>query len=373
MSSATRPDPGLAGAARPFGSPTIVAEIGVNHNGDPELARKMVDAAAACGADVVKFQIFLTEKLVGREVGLVAYQERNLAAALDPDPGSRRGRSLSQFEMIKALELAHSDVAGLFRHCAAKGVRFLSSVGEADSVDFLIGLGVDTIKVASGDLTNLKLLRHIAGTGSAVWLSTGMATLGEVERAVLTLEKAGCEKITLFHCTTNYPTPYEEVNLRAIDTLRMAFGYPVGYSDHTLGLEVALGATALGAVAIEKHFTLDHNLPGPDHRASMTPGDFAAMVSAVRNLTRALGRGRKEPAASELAIRERVRKSLVAAVSISKGTVVKPEMLATLRTGRGLAPTMEELLIGARTRRAIEPGEVLTLDMFEFGVTPEPR
>lgn len=334
--------------------PTVIAEIGVNHNGDVSLAKKMVDAVQASGADVAKFQTFITERLVGKQVGLADYQARNL------------GRSGSQYQMIKALELTRDDIRDIAQYCRRKGVEFLSSVGDEDSVDFLCDLGVEAIKIGSGDLTNLPLLRHVARTRRAVLLSTGMGTLGEVELAVSTLQENGCQDIVLFHCTSNYPTPYEEANLRAIKTMVTSFGLPVGYSDHTVGYEVALGAVALGAVSIEKHFTLDKGLPGPDHKASMTPDEFAAMVQAIAHLAAALGNGRKRPTHSEIAMRSSVRKSLVARTSISAGTVIQPEMIRTMRVGQGLEPRLEPLILGARARRDISEGETIELSMFDF-------
>lgn len=338
----------------PKDRPIVIAEIGVNHNGDINLAKEMIDAAQASGADVAKFQTFVTEELVGRQVGLADYQARNL------------GRSISQYEMIKSLELTRDEMREVAGYCKRKGIEFLSSAGETDSVDFLCSLGVEAIKIGSGDLTNLPLLRYVARTGRAVLLSTGMGTLGEVESAVSTLQENGCGDIVLFHCTSNYPTPYQEVNLRAMQTMATSFGLPVGYSDHTVGYEIALGAVALGAVAIEKHFTLDENLPGPDHKASMTPEEFAAMVQAIEHLAVALGDGRKKPMPSEIAMRDSVRKSLVAGVRIPAGTAIAPEMISTMRVGEGLSPVLETLVFGARARRDICEGETLKLSMFDF-------
>lgn len=334
--------------------PIIIAEIGVNHNGDVTLAKQMIDSAKDSGADIVKFQTFITDRLVGRNVGLAEYQSRNL------------GQQISQYEMIRALELSRVDMSELREYCQQSGVMFLSSVGDVDSVDFLCKTGVDAIKIGSSNLTNLPFLRYVAKTGRSVLLSTGMGTLGEVEAAVMALEEANCDDIILFHCTSNYPTPYDEVNLRAMNTLRAAFQLPVGYSDHTLGYEVALGATALGAVAIEKHFTLDRSLPGPDHRASMTPDEFHAMVESIKNLSSALGVARKMPTGSELMMRNKVRKSLVANQLIPEGSLIEPDMLSAMRVGSGLAPAFEEIIVGARAKRSIMPGEPLSLDMFDF-------
>lgn len=334
--------------------PVIIAEIGVNHNGDVRLAKQMVDSAKANGADIVKFQTFVTDRLVARNVGLAEYQSRNL------------GQHISQYEMIRALELSQADMSELHEYCQRNGVVFLSSVGDVDSVDFLCKIGVDAIKIGSSNLTNLPFLRHVAETGRSVLLSTGMGTLGEVEAAVTTLEEAGCDDIVLFHCTSNYPTPYDEVNLRAMNTLREAFQLPVGYSDHTLGHEVALGATALGAVAIEKHFTLDRSLPGPDHRASMTPDEFCVMVESVKNLSSALGVARKKPTGSEMVMKSKVRKSLVANQFIPEGALIGLDMLSAMRVGLGLAPAFAEIIMGARAKRPIAPGEALALDMFDF-------
>ena len=329
--------------------PLIIAEIGVNHNGDVRLAKQMIDSAKESGADIVKFQTFVTDRLVGRNVKLAEYQSRNL------------GQQISQYEMIRAMELSTADMVELHEYCRQNGVAYLSSVGDVESVDFLCNMGVDAIKIGSGDLTNLPFLRYVAKTGRSVLLSTGMGTLGEVEAAIMALEEADCDDIILFHCTSNYPTPYDEVNLRAMNTLRAAFQLPVGYSDHTLGYEVALGA-----VAIEKHFTLDKSLLGPDHRASMTPDEFHAMVESVKNLSSALGVARKKPTDSELIMRSKVRKSLVASQFIPEGSVIELNMLSTMRVGSGLAPALEEIIVGARVKRSIAPGEALALDMFDF-------
>ncbi|MCR4419329.1 MAG: N-acetylneuraminate synthase [Clostridia bacterium] len=330
----------------------IIAEAGVNHNGDPELARRLVDAAVYAGADAVKFQAFRAEEVATAAAERAAYQRAN-----EPE------RDESQLEMIRRVELGHEELKKVFDYCREKGITFISSAFDLESVDFLCDLGVPYLKVPSGEITNYPYLRHVAGKGRPVILSTGMATLGEVEGAVNLLRSGGCGDIVLLHCTTNYPTPPQEVNLRAIETMRRAFGLPVGYSDHTPGPAAAVAAIALGAVAIEKHLTLDRNLPGPDHRASLEPEEFRTMVRYIREVEVCLGDGLKRPTAGELAIMPAARRSLVARRDIAAGEVITEQCLAVKRPGTGISPVYWDLVVGRRARVDIPAGTVLTWDM----------
>lgn len=340
---------------RPRRTPTIaertttfvIAEAGVNHNGSVDLALALVDAAAAAGADAVKFQTFDAGRLVAASAKKAAYQ---FAGA----PGDEH-----QYAMLKALELPPDGFRAISRHCEDRGIEFLSSPFDERSADLLGALGVRRIKVPSGEITNLPFLRHIAGMGLEVLLSTGMSWLGEVETAVRVLEEAGGPQITLLHCVTEYPAPVEQTNLRALHTLRESFGLPVGYSDHTPGTDVAIAAVALGARVVEKHLTLDRDMPGPDHAASLDPTTFATMVGSIRNVERALGTGRKQPAPCELANLAVARKSVVTARPLQEGQQIVEEDLVIKRPGSGIPPAEVSRLIGRRAARAIDADEVV--------------
>lgn len=315
----------------------VIAEAGVNHNGDLALAERLVAEAASCGADAVKFQTFKAEHIATCRAEKAAYQ-------IDTT-----GRESSQFEMLKALELDHDCHCALLSSCASNRIAFFSTPFDTASVDLLCSLGVGALKVPSGELTNLPFLRHIGGTQKQLFVSTGMATLGEVEAAIGVLEDAGCPlgKITLLHCNTDYPSPAENANLRAINTLQHAFpGMQVGYSDHTLGIEIPIAAVAMGAMVIEKHFTLDRSLPGPDHRASLNPTELRQMVEGIRKIESALGNGWKRPTASEDKNIAVVRKSIVAARTIRKGEILSEDNLATKRPGIGISPMLWDKLVG---------------------------
>lgn len=318
----------------------IIAEAGVNHNGSLELARQLIDAAADAGVDYVKFQTFRADKLVTQTARQAAYQSRNL--------GSSQSNSDSQYEMLKALELSFDDHRVLIDHCRTRNVRFLSTAFDLESIAFLHSLELPLWKVPSGELTNFPYLRRIGRTGKPVILSTGMATLDEIEQAIGVLTRFGTPRnqITLLHCTTEYPAPKNQVNLRAMDTMRDYFGLPVGYSDHTEGIEIPIAAVAMGATVIEKHFTLDRTLPGPDHRASLEPDELTAMVQAIRQVESALGSGMKEPAEAERANTPIARKSIVAATFIRQGDLFSEENLTTKRPGTGLSPMRWEAVIG---------------------------
>lgn len=330
----------------------IIAEAGVNHNGSREMALRLIDAAAEAGADYVKFQTFRTEELVSRRAKKAGYQVRNLGG--DDD---------SQYGMLKRLELSEADHRALTERCAERGIGFLSTAFDLPSLAFLDGLGLPLWKVPSGEITNFPYLRAVGRTGKPVILSTGMADLDEIEQALGVLIRFGTprESITLLHCTTEYPAPKEEVNLRAMGTMRERFGLPVGYSDHTEGIEIAVAAAALGAVVIEKHFTLDRNLEGPDHRASLEPDELKRLVTAVRSVESALGDGCKVPAASERRNRAVARKSIVAARPIRRGELFTEENLTTKRPGDGLSPLLWERAVGRPAPRDFAAEEGIEL------------
>lgn len=329
----------------------VIAEAGVNHNGDLALARKLVEAAAEAGADIVKFQTFRADRLVTKTAGRAAYQ----AEAVGGDE--------SQFEMLRRLELSDSDHRVLVDHCKTYGIEFLSTGFDVESVEMLAALGQRRFKVPSGEITNLPYLRHIGGFGSHVILSTGMSSLGEIEAAIGVLEAAGTErpKIAVLHCTTEYPTPMDEVNLRAMNTIGNAFGVAVGYSDHTRGIEVSTAAVAIGATIIEKHFTLDRALPGPDHQASLEPDELKAMVSAIRNIELALGDGIKRLTPSEAQNRPIARRSLVAIRPITAGERFSADNITTKRPGSGISPMQWDQVIGKFARRDFQADELIEL------------
>ena len=329
----------------------IIAEAGVNHNGDPAIARALIDVAADAGADRVKFQTFVADRLV--TAGSVKAPYQLLSTAADE----------SQRAMLRRLELSREAHLDLLAHCKARGIRFLSTAFDLESVDLLAELGADCFKIPSGEITNLPYLRHVGRFGMPVLLSTGMADLNEVAAALDALERSGTPRarITVLHCTTEYPAPIAEVNLRAMTAMRDALGVAVGYSDHTLGIEVAIAAVALGAVVIEKHFTLDRNLPGPDHRASLEPDELRALVTSVRNVERALGDGVKRPTVSELANRAVARKSIVAARFIAAGEVLGDDNLTVKRPGTGISPMLWDDIRGRGAPRDFAPDELIEL------------
>ena len=324
----------------------IIAEAGVNHNGSLKIAKRMVDAAKAAGADAIKFQTFKTEELATADAPKADYQKR-----------ANRGES--QFQMLKKLELSELLFKELSKYCKKRKIMFLSTPFDGPSVDLLRRLFVPAFKISSGDLTNIPLIRKIAAAGKPVILSTGMATMAEIRAAVRTIRSAGNEKLVLLHCTSNYPAKYGEINLRAMDALRRGFNVPIGYSDHTDGLEVAVAAVALGANVIEKHFTLDKNMVGPDHRASITHGEFRAMVKSIRKVEKALGSEEKAPQKSEIEISRVARKSIVAAKDIAKGMKLSIDMLAIKRPGTGIEPKYIYKLVGRRLKRNISKDQVL--------------
>jgi N-acetylneuraminate synthase len=353
---AVRPMPNLEIAGRKIGPGHpcfIIAEAGVNHNGSLEIALKLVDAAADAGADAVKFQTFRTEAVVTRDAPKAAYQ-RATTNAFE-----------SQFEMIKKLELSEESHYKLAEHAKRRGLVFLSTPFDEGSADFLESLSVPAFKIPSGELTNLPFLQHIARKGLPMIISTGMATFKEVDAAVSAIRVEGRGDIALLHCVSNYPAAPADVNLRAMATLREAFSVPVGYSDHTLGTSVPLAAVALGACIVEKHFTLDQTFSGPDHKASASPSDLAALVVGIRKVEAALGTGLKEPSPSETDTARVARRSLVAVKSIPRGAVVEPDMIGARRPGTGMALGRAAELLGRRAVRDIAEGTLLAPEMFE--------
>lgn len=329
----------------------VIAEAGVNHNGSLERARVMIAAAAAAGCDAVKFQTFRADALVTREAPKARYQQE------------ATGTGESQYEMLRRLELDADAHEALQACCHEHGVLFLSTPFDEASADLLERLEVPAFKLPSGELTNLPLLQHVARKGRPVLLSTGMATLDEVGEAVAAIRAVAAPGLVLLHCVSNYPASPGSSNLRAMRTMAEAFGVPVGYSDHTLGGEVALAAMALGACVIEKHFTLDRSLPGPDHQASMEPDELTALVRGIRIVESALGSGRKEPSAEEADTAAVARKSLVAAAAIPAGAALTADSIAIRRPGTGLAPALKPALIGRVAREAIPAGTLLSLEM----------
>ena len=314
----------------------IIAEAGVNHNGSIATAKKMIDAAAEAGADLVKFQTFRAETLVTRKAEKADYQKE------------LTGANETQFEMIKKLELDKEAHVELMDYCGQKGIKFLSTAFDHDSIELLAELDITLFKIPSGEITNLPYLRHIGGMGKPIILSTGMSTLDEVHDALNILLEAGAKKgkITILHCNTEYPTPMEDVNLKAMLSIRDEFGVNVGYSDHTLGIEVPIAAVALGATVIEKHFTLDRTLPGPDHAASLEPHELKEMVNAIRNIEKAMGDGVKKPSTSETKNIPIARKSIVAKKTIKKGDIFTEVNLTVKRPGTGISPMEWDNVIG---------------------------
>jgi len=325
----------------------IIAEAGVNHNGSLDIALELVAAAKACGADAVKFQTFSADRLVTRSASKAAYQKTTVP------------NGDSQYEMLKQLELGPDAFEQIRACCEKHDIEFMSSPFDEEAADMLDSLGMRVFKIPSGEITNLPLLRHIAAKQREIILSTGMCWIGEVETAVRTLRDAGARQVTLLHCVTEYPAPFDQINLAAMTTLATAFGLPVGYSDHTAGIEIPIAAVALGATVIEKHFTLDTNMSGPDHRASLDPTDFKRMVDAIRNVEKAIGDGHKRPAACELANIEIVRKSVVAARDIPAGKTIARDDVLIKRPGTGIPPAELDSVVGRVARQNIAVDSVI--------------
>jgi N,N'-diacetyllegionaminate synthase len=327
----------------------IIAEAGVNHNGSIELAKKLIDVAAKAGADFVKFQTFKAETLVTQTAEKAKYQKE----ITNTDE--------SQFEMIKKLELDGKTHEELIDYCNTKDIQFLSTAFDHDSIELLAELNIPLFKIPSGEITNLPYLRHLGGMGKPIIMSTGMSTLNEVRDALNILLEAGAKKykITILHCNTEYPTPMEDVNLKAMLTIRDELGVNIGYSDHTLGIEIPIAAVAMGATVIEKHFTLDRTLPGPDHAASLEPDELISMVNAIRNIEKAMGNGIKKPSPSEIKNMSIARKSIVAKKMITKGENFTEENLTVKRPGIGISPMDWEDVVGSVANRNYEMDDLI--------------
>jgi N,N'-diacetyllegionaminate synthase len=329
----------------------IIAEAGVNHNGSIELAFELIDAARDAGADVVKFQTFKAENLVTRS-----------AAKADYQLGTTDSKE-TQFEMLKKLELSDDIHLKLISRCKEKGIRFSSTGFDASSVNLLVELGVDFLKVPSGEITNLPYLRRVGSKGLPIILSTGMSTMQEVASALQILEKAGTDRssVTVLHCNTQYPTAMEDVNLRAMLSMENELGVKVGYSDHTLGIEIPIAAVAMGATVIEKHFTLDRTMEGPDHAASLEPGELKQMVKSIRNIEKAIGDGVKKPSKSEEKNISIVRKSIVASKEINVGDKFTSDNLGVKRPGTGISPMQWDELVGKVASKNFNPDELILI------------
>lgn len=329
----------------------IIAEAGVNHNGDLKIAKKLIDAARKAGADAIKFQSFKAELLMSRSAPKAAYQKET------------SGSHESQFEMIKRLELNADDHRELIEYAKKKGIVFLSSPFDTESVDLLMELGVSIIKIPSGEINNLPYLKKIGPCNKKIILSTGMSDLDEIRTALGILERSGTVKknITVLHANTQYPTPFEDANLRSIVTIQEALGVEVGYSDHTPGIEAPIAAIALGATVIEKHLTLDRTMKGPDHQASLEPDEFERMVDGIRNTEKALGSGIKKPSPSEIRNKAIVRKSIMAHKDIAKGELFSEENIITKRPGTGLSPMEWDKVVQTPAKRNFKKDEFIEL------------
>ena len=319
-----------------MGKVLIIAEAGVNHNGKLDLAYKLCDAAKESGVDIIKFQTWNTDLVITKNTRMAEYQAENLSS------------SESQYEMLKKLEMSYAHFRLVKEHCDNIGIRFLSTADERESLDFLMDLGIDLVKLGSGEITNIPYLRYVGGLHLPVILSTGMSNLAQVANAYDTLVNAGANDVSILHCTTNYPCPMDEVNLRAMITLREAFKCPVGYSDHTMGTEVPVAAVALGAEIIEKHFTLDRTMEGPDHKASLEPAELKLMVQQIRNIEAALGDGIKRPNKSEVENAKVVLKSILAKCPIKKGELLTPDNLVVKRASSGISATHWDVVVGTK-------------------------
>lgn len=327
----------------------IIAEAGVNHNGNIEIAKKLVDVAVSAGADAVKFQTFKADKLASKQAPKAVYQNETT------------DKNETQYEMLKKLELTEDMHRELVKYCKEKNIMFLSTPFDIDSVNMLVELGIDIIKIPSGEITNLPYLREVARRKKKVILSTGMSNILEVKEAVQILRLNGAEDIIVLHCNTQYPTPMEDVNLRAMISMREELNIPVGYSDHTQGIEVPIAAVAMGATVIEKHFTLDKAMEGPDHKASLEPDELTAMVKAIRNIEKALGNGNKDITESEKDNLLIVRKSIVAACRIEKGELFTEKNLTVKRPGNGVCPMKWDEIIGKVSDKTYEIDEMVEL------------
>lgn len=329
----------------------IIAEAGVNHNGQLDIALQLCDAAKEAGVDCVKFQTWKTEKICTKSAAMAAYQKENIQT-----------EAASQFEMLKRLELSYDHFECIKQYCEKIGIDFLSTPDEEESLDFLMNrLLLSLVKIGSGEVTNIPYLRKIASYGKPVILSTGMSNIAQVATAYDTLMKAGAPSVALLHCTTNYPCPKDEVNLRAMNTLKEAFKCQVGYSDHTMGVEVPIAAVAIGAEIIEKHFTLDRTMDGPDHKASLEPAELKQMVDSIRNIEVALGDGIKRPNKSEEANVKVVQKSILAKRPIKKGEILDETNLTVKRAGKGISSVYWDVVVGCCAVKNYETDEPVQL------------
>lgn len=327
----------------------IIAEAGVNHNGELKLAKELALKAKEAGADIVKYQMFVPENLVTHTAQKAGYQK------------AATGGKESQLDMLKKLALSRDEFIELKAYCEEIGIKFLSTAFDLESVDALREMGCDLWKIPSGEITNLPYLRYIASFGQPVIMSTGMATMEDIEAAIEALRQNGAGDITVLHCTTAYPTPYEQINLKAMCTIAERFGFPVGYSDHSKGISVPCAAAALGAVVLEKHFTLDKTMEGPDHKASMEPDELKAMVDAVRAIELAMGDGNKRPTELEIENSKVARKSIVAKRRIDKGETLTEDNLTTKRPGTGVSPMLWDQVIGTKAVKDFEEDELICL------------
>ena len=327
----------------------IIAEAGVNHNGSLKMAEELANEAKEAGADIVKFQTFNPNAITSKYAQMAQYQRENI------------GKIKSQKEMLAELTLSDEEFVELARHCQEIGIQFLSTPFDIPSINFLRSLGCELWKIPSGEITNYPYLVEIAKTGKRVIMSTGMSTLAEVSEAVKLLNTHGAGKISLLQCTTQYPTPYVDVNLNAMLTLKNTFNVEVGYSDHTRGIEIPIAAVAMGATIIEKHFTLDRNMEGPDHKASLEVNELKQMIMSIRNVEKALGNGEKKPADIEISNMEIARKSIVAKKNIKKGDILSEENITTKRPGNGINPMLWTSVLGTRAKRNFEEDELIEI------------
>lgn len=330
----------------------VIAEAGVNHNGNIDIAKKLVDAAILAGADAIKFQTFKAENLVTKNAPKAKYQKSNTGGG-------------NQYNMLKKLELSMGEHIILKDYCEKRGIMFISTPFDFESVDLLEKIDIPLYKVSSGDLTNIPLLKYISKLNKPMIISTGMANLGEVEEVVEAVKESGNSKIILLHCTSNYPTDYEDVNLNAMITLKNAFKLPVGYSDHTVGTEVPIAAVAMGAEVIEKHFTLDKNMEGPDHKASLEPDELKNMIDSIRNIEKALGDGIKKCNKNEESTRKVVRKSIVAGENLKKGDVLCLDNMCFKRPENGVCPIYTDLIINRKLTKDVKKDDLITFDLIE--------
>lgn len=328
----------------------IIAEAGVNHNGDIKLAKQLIDAASEAGVDYVKFQTFNSKKLVSKNAVKATYQKENTKNA-----------SESQLEMLQKLELSKEAHIELIHYCKSKNIKFLSTGFDLESIDFLNDLNIDLFKIPSGEITNLPYLKKIGGFGKPIILSTGMSDMDEIKNALTVLTQAGANlnNITVLHCNTEYPTPMQDVNLLAMKTMGEVFKIKIGYSDHTLGIEVPVAAVALGATVIEKHFTLDKTMEGPDHKASLEPEELKAMVKAIKNINLAIGDGIKAPTQSELKNKIIARKSIVASKNIKEGDMFSEDNITVKRPGNGISPMLWDSIIGTIAKKSYSEDDLI--------------